>query len=181
MAKLGGKAARTNVAGGMSGSPVYYDGKLLGAISLRFSTFSPDAVAGHHAHRAHARNQRVRRGAPGQGQVGASQPRQRRQRHWQPRHRQRVGQQRGRGNRWMSRPSTHPPVLAEQIWQAVDAELPSHSYATPIETPLVFSGVPDGVLDVFGGFFRKSGLWVMQGGAVGGSGGQFRRRRGQGG
>ena len=46
MAKLGGKAARTNVAGGMSGSPVYYDGKLLGAISLRFSTFSPDAIAG---------------------------------------------------------------------------------------------------------------------------------------
>ena len=46
MAKLGGKAIRTNVAGGMSGSPVYYEGKLLGAISLRFSTFSPDAIAG---------------------------------------------------------------------------------------------------------------------------------------
>ena len=46
LAKLGGKAARTNVAGGMSGSPVYHDGKLLGAVSLRFSTFSPDAVAG---------------------------------------------------------------------------------------------------------------------------------------
>src|SRR3954465_2437644 len=31
--KLGGKAAQTNVAGGMSGSPVYIDGKLVGAIS----------------------------------------------------------------------------------------------------------------------------------------------------
>jgi hypothetical protein len=32
LAKLGGRAARTNVAGGMSGSPVYIDGKLIGAI-----------------------------------------------------------------------------------------------------------------------------------------------------
>jgi len=46
LAKLGGPAQRTNVAGGMSGSPVYFDGKLLGAIALRFSTFSPDAIAG---------------------------------------------------------------------------------------------------------------------------------------
>src|SRR5690606_13808889 len=41
LAKMGGKAQRANVAGGMSGSPVYYDGKLLGAISLRYSQFSP--------------------------------------------------------------------------------------------------------------------------------------------
>ena len=46
LAKLGGKAARTNVAGGMSGSPVYIDGKLAGAIALRISVFSPDAICG---------------------------------------------------------------------------------------------------------------------------------------
>jgi len=46
VAKLTGKAERTNVAGGMSGSPVYIDGKLVGAISLRLSTFSPDAICG---------------------------------------------------------------------------------------------------------------------------------------
>ena len=46
IAKMGGKAARTNVAGGMSGSPVYIDGKLVGAIALRLSTFSPDAICG---------------------------------------------------------------------------------------------------------------------------------------
>ncbi len=44
--KMGGKAIRTNVAGGMSGSPVYIDGKLVGAISLRLSVFSPDAICG---------------------------------------------------------------------------------------------------------------------------------------
>ncbi len=46
LGKMGGKAARTNVAGGMSGSPVYIDGKLVGAVALRLSVFSPDAICG---------------------------------------------------------------------------------------------------------------------------------------
>ena len=44
--KMGGKAIRTGVAGGMSGSPVYIDGKLIGAVALRLSVFSPDAICG---------------------------------------------------------------------------------------------------------------------------------------
>lgn len=44
--KMGGKAQRTNVAGGMSGSPVYIDGKLIGAVALRMTSFSPDAICG---------------------------------------------------------------------------------------------------------------------------------------
>src|SRR5579872_206616 len=44
--KMGGKAVRTNVAGGMSGSPVYINGKLVGAVALRLSVFSPDAICG---------------------------------------------------------------------------------------------------------------------------------------
>src|SRR4051812_37272259 len=46
LAKMGGKAIRSNVAGGMSGSPVYIDGKLVGAVALRISVFSPDAICG---------------------------------------------------------------------------------------------------------------------------------------
>ncbi len=46
LARMEGKAIRTNVAGGMSGSPVYIDGKLVGAVSLRISVFSPDAICG---------------------------------------------------------------------------------------------------------------------------------------
>ena len=34
------------MAGGMSGSPVYIDGKLIGAVALRMSSFSPDAICG---------------------------------------------------------------------------------------------------------------------------------------
>src|SRR5438477_7432224 len=44
--KMGGKAQQTNVAGGMSGSPVYIDGKLIGAVALRLSVFSRDAIRG---------------------------------------------------------------------------------------------------------------------------------------
>jgi hypothetical protein len=44
--KLGGKGNVTGVAAGMSGSPVYFDGKLMGAISLRMGVFSPDAICG---------------------------------------------------------------------------------------------------------------------------------------
>jgi hypothetical protein len=46
LAKLDGKAAKTFVAGGMSGSPVYIDGKLIGAVSLRVGQFSVDAICG---------------------------------------------------------------------------------------------------------------------------------------
>lgn len=46
LGKMGGRAKVTNVAGGMSGSPVYIDGKLIGAVALRLSQFSPDAVCG---------------------------------------------------------------------------------------------------------------------------------------
>src|SRR6185436_17169132 len=46
LGKMGGKAARTSVAAGMSGSPVYYEGKLMGAVSLRIGAFSPDAICG---------------------------------------------------------------------------------------------------------------------------------------
>src|SRR5258708_10697244 len=46
LGKMGGKAKETNVAGGMSGSPVYIDGKLIGAVALRISVFSPDAICG---------------------------------------------------------------------------------------------------------------------------------------
>jgi hypothetical protein len=43
---LGDKAEKTGVAAGMSGSPVYFDGKLAGALSLKIGNFSKDAIGG---------------------------------------------------------------------------------------------------------------------------------------
>jgi len=45
LAKMGGKALRTGVAAGMSGSPVYVEGKLMGAIAYGWS-FAKEPLAG---------------------------------------------------------------------------------------------------------------------------------------
>src|SRR5882724_2988353 len=42
----GQKVERTGVVAGMSGSPVYIDGKLVGALSLKLGTFTKDPIAG---------------------------------------------------------------------------------------------------------------------------------------
>jgi hypothetical protein len=47
LARLGGKdAVYTGVVAGMSGSPVYIDGKLVGALSFRIGQFSKEPIAG---------------------------------------------------------------------------------------------------------------------------------------
>ena len=43
---LGDKAAESGVVAGMSGSPVYFDGKLAGALSLKIGSFTKEAIAG---------------------------------------------------------------------------------------------------------------------------------------
>ena len=49
----GGPLAETGVMQGMSGSPVYIDGRLVGAVALAFN-FSKEPIAGHPAHRRDA-------------------------------------------------------------------------------------------------------------------------------
>lgn len=43
---IGEKVERTGVVAGMSGSPVYFDGKLAGALSLKLGIFTKDAIGG---------------------------------------------------------------------------------------------------------------------------------------
>jgi SpoIVB peptidase S55 len=43
---LGEKVEHTGVVAGMSGSPVYFDGKLAGALSLKLGTFTKEAIGG---------------------------------------------------------------------------------------------------------------------------------------
>ena len=43
---LGEKVEHTGVVAGMSGSPVYFDGKLAGALSLKLGVFSKEAIGG---------------------------------------------------------------------------------------------------------------------------------------
>lgn len=46
LGRMDGKAIKTGVAAGMSGSPVYVDGKLIGAVALRFGAFAKDPICG---------------------------------------------------------------------------------------------------------------------------------------
>ena len=50
----GGPLAKTGVIAGMSGSPVYVDGRLIGAVSYSLGQFSTEADRRHHADRGNA-------------------------------------------------------------------------------------------------------------------------------
>lgn len=141
LAKLGGKAQRTNVAGGMSGSPVYIDGKLAGAIALRLSVFSPDAICGitpielmleiNDADKSRPMEARTPDKAATQEQVAV--------------------------------PSQ---LLAQTVAAGASGNLPREAaLMTPIDTPLVFAGFHENVLEEFGPLFQRLGIHAVQGGA----------------
>ncbi len=154
MAKLGGKAERTNVAAGMSGSPVYYKGKLIGAISLRFSVFSPDAIAGITPIELMLEINEFDSGRP----LRAKLPRPDAQPASDSEPQQVATNQLAMNDA--------PAGLASEIWNSVNAKLPSDSYMAPIETPLTFAGIRDDALKMFEGYFRKAGIVATHGGAI---------------
>lgn len=141
LGKMGGKAAETNVAGGMSGSPVYIDGKLVGAVSLRLSVFSPDAICGITPIEQMLEINEFDDTLP----PGAKVPE------------KAVNTAR----------LNLPEGLAQQVMAAgFRASSPlAGAQMTPIETPLSFSGFTDDTLDTFGPMLRQMGLQPVRGGA----------------
>ena len=145
LAKMGGKAVRTNVAAGMSGSPVYIDGKLVGAVALRLSVFSPDAICGITPIESMLEIQDLDQSHPNDSRM-PSRP--------APR-------------------TTQAEVPGELLGQlvaagAASAGLPSDiPIMEPIEAPLAFSGFTSDTLGEFGPMFRQMGIHMVQGGAGG--------------
>ncbi len=143
VAKLTGKASRTNVAGGMSGSPVYIDGKLVGAISLRLSVFSPDAICGITPIQLMLDVKDFDKSRPSDRltpdrirQAKASLP--------------------------------LPDSLLQRVMAAAGtASLPETPMMTPIATPITMSGFNDETIQEFSPIFKQLGLVVSQGGAGG--------------
>ena len=132
LAKLGGKAQRTNVAGGMSGSPVYIDGKLVGAIALRLSVFSPDAICGITPIELMLEINDLDQSRP----MDARTPDQ------------------AASRRQVSVPGE---LLAQAVAAGASPNLPQQApLMTPIETPLSFSGFHESVLREFGPLFQLS-------------------------
>ncbi|HSB15958.1 MAG TPA: hypothetical protein VLE22_15995 [Bryobacteraceae bacterium] len=147
LAKLGGKVQRTNVAGGMSGSPVYIDGKLIGAIALRLSVFSPDAICGITPIELMLEISDFDSTVPS----GARTP-----------------------DKAVVRDPLAVPgeVLAQAVAAGASPGLLQQSpLMVPIETPLSFSGFHENVLREFGPLFQQLGLTAVQGGASGSLGG----------
>src|SRR5438105_2884703 len=143
LAKLGGKAQRTNVAGGMSGSPVYIDGKLVGAIALRLSIFSPDAICGITPIELMLEINDFDQSRP----MDARTP------------------DKVAARREVSVPGS---LLAQAVAAGAAPNLPRQApLMTPIETPLVFSSFHENVLTEFGPLFQQLGISAVQGGASG--------------
>src|SRR5215469_57498 len=146
LAKMGGKAARTNVAGGMSGSPVYIDGKLIGAVALRLSVFSPDAICGITPIELMLEINDYDKSRP----EDAKTP-------------DKIGTQ----NRQVAVDS---PMLQQLVSAGAGSNFNGQTPTmVPIETPLSFSGFHENVLRDFGPIFQQLGIAVAQGGSTTGS------------
>jgi hypothetical protein len=142
LAKLGGKAARTNVAGGMSGSPVYIDGKLVGAIALRLSVFSPDAICGITPAALMLEIKDFDESRPADARTP---------------------------DKAASRSQVAVPrdLLAQAVAAGALPDLPRQTpLMVPIETPLMFSGFNDSVLRDFGPVLQQLGITAAQGGGA---------------
>jgi hypothetical protein len=137
LAKMGGKAIRTNVAGGMSGSPVYVGGKLIGAVALRLSVFSPDAICGITPIELMLEINDFDRSRPEDART--------------------PDKVQARG--------PEMPVRGELLGQAVAAG--GSPMMVPIEAPLVFSGFTESTLREFGPMFQQLGVTAAQGGGAG--------------
>ncbi len=145
LAKLtGGPLAETGVIQGMSGSPVYIDGKLVGAVALGFP-FAKDAITG-----IQPIEQMLRDAVPAQ--------------------RPSRGQTAGQATRMEANSADlfpgapgHPLLVKN----AVPSDFPSgESAMRNIETPLVMSGFTERTLEAFAGPLSRLGFH-----AIGGLGG----------
>ena len=144
LGKMGGKAARTNVAGGMSGSPVYVNGKLIGAVALRLSVFSPDAICGITPIELMLEINDLDQSRP----ADAHTP-----------------------DKLLAR-MAEPASPTESLGQLVAAAAPAAPPAptplmVPIEAPLVFSGFTSETMRAFALELEQLGITAVQGGGAG--------------
>ena len=140
---LGPKVEHTGVVAGMSGSPVYFDGKLAGAISLKLGQFSKEPLAGV------TPIENMLSLPKGQPQPGA------------------VRADAGQGDSTaMQRPQQLDARFEIPPNWASRAGLSGGSFLTPIASPLVFSGFSAVAIRQFVNEFPGYGLAATQGGTV---------------
>lgn len=137
----GAKPEYTGVVAGMSGSPVYFNGKLAGALAFRIGEFSKEPIAGvtpiEEMMEINALDRRpppARARLPGTGRqdaVHASQS----------------------GSTQTSSPAEDPSLSTRNL----------SSYLTPIDTPLVFNGFSEETLQRYSSQFAAAGIVPVMG------------------
>jgi len=127
----GEKAEYTGVVAGMSGSPVYMDGKLAGALAFRIGEFSKEPIAGVTPIAEMLEINAMDR-TPGSGSVNAK-----------------------AGIKTPNK--TSGPGLGESPSDGI-AGKEYANYLKPIETPLVFSGFSQDAMERFAPQFAKAGI-----------------------
>ncbi len=159
-AKLsGGPLGETGVFAGMSGSPVFINGKLLGAVAYSFP-FSKEAIAAitpieNMVTLTDSNFPRVEAAAAG----NVSPPEEISYNSEQSISRQ----------VWNLVPLSQVNIpVADLAHKAVENGLPNPAEMRPIDTPLMLSGFPRAAIDYFMPQFRAMGLAPMTGGAMGG-------------
>ena len=161
LAKLeGGPLAHTGVIAGMSGSPVYIDGKLIGAVSYALGSFSKEPIAGITpiAEMTDAASFNSTRPSAARVQVEF------------PATRESLITAFRKALNW-NRPFTDRPGDARFTGTASVAGLGGAQLGTllrPIATPLAMSGFEPDVADLIGGAFQDQGF-IPSGGGAGGT------------
>jgi hypothetical protein len=137
---LGPKVEHTGVVAGMSGSPIYIDGKLVGALSLKLGQFSKEPLAGV----TPIENiLSLPKGQPGPGTLRAETS----------------------PDTVAPSPQLQARFDIPSDWTS-RAGLSGGSFLTPIDSPLVFSGFSAVAIRQFENQFAAYGMAATQGGSV---------------
>jgi hypothetical protein len=151
----GAKVEHTGVVAGMSGSPVYINGKLAGALSLKFGAFTKEPIGGVTPIQdilSLPTGDSVPGKGPASGPAAAA----------------RAG----------SIPSLNEaPTGTQQVsaqlrydmpanWPQSSSALPANAYLQPIGTPLVFSGFSPATLRQYAGEWNAYGMVATPGGTA---------------
>ncbi len=153
----GGPLAQTGVVAGMSGSPVYIDGKLVGAVALAFP-FSKEPLAGITPIQEMLAVVPKRQGKPAQGPQQGEIPR------LAPF--KLVSASVARQQTLRLIPET---PLSEGLMPVVEKLFPSSSPAGPftgMQLPLHFGGFSSQAMDAYAPLFERLGFEPMQGGIL---------------
>jgi hypothetical protein len=139
----GTKPEYTGVVAGMSGSPVYFNGKLAGALAFRIGEFSKEPIAGVTPIEQMLEIDALDR-RPAAGAMRAE----------------------NRPENSFGAGSTNPDPVARAASPGDISDLPranSSNYLNPIETPLVFNGFSNDTLQRYASQFAAAGIVPVMG------------------